>query len=69
MCLRGLAVEPGFVALVEVVVVAESAFEAGQSGGPDLEGVGDLLKGQVLGGADRPEGSGVGAGARVEKLV
>jgi len=29
LCLRGLAVEPGFVAVVEVVVVTESAFEAG----------------------------------------
>ena len=66
---RGLAVEPGFVALVEVVVVGESAFEAGQCGGPDVEGVGGLLKGQLLGRAYRPECSGVGAGSRVEELV
>jgi hypothetical protein len=42
----GLRVEPGFVAFVEVVVVGESAFEAGQRGGPDVQGVGGLLKGR-----------------------
>lgn len=54
-CNRGLAVEPGFVAVVEVVVVAESAFEAGQGGGPHVQGVGGLLKGQVLGDPNRPQ--------------
>jgi len=61
--------EPGFVALVEDIIPAESAFQAGQGGGPDVEGVGGLLKGQVLGCACCPEGSGVGCGARVAELV
>jgi hypothetical protein len=63
---RGLAVvEPGFVSMVEVVVVGESAFEAGQCGGPDVEGVRGLLKGQLLGCACRPKSPGVGCRARV----
>ena len=61
--------EPGFVALVEDIIPAESAFQAGQGGGPDVEGVGGLLKGQVLGCACCPEGSGVWCGARVAELV
>lgn len=66
---RGLIVEPGFVAFVEVVVVGESAFETGQRGGPDVQGVGGLLKGQPLGCPCRPECAGVGGGVRVKELV
>jgi hypothetical protein len=64
-----LAVEPGFVAVVDVVVVGESAFEAGQGGGPDVQGVGGLLKGQPFGCASCPEASAIWGGLRVEELV